>query len=94
MRRMLAAAASAALLAGCGGTRQSGRALFMRECGACHTISGADSPSHQGGDLLRVHLPRSVLLQFMREMPVHPRPDAAQLHEVARYILAVQRGPR
>lgn len=58
----------------------------------CHTISGAGSPSHQGGDLLRLHLPRSVLLQFMREMPVHPRPDRAQLQKVADYILAVQHG--
>jgi len=91
---MLVAVASAVLLGGCGGTARSGRALFARECGVCHTISGADSPSHQGGDLLRVRLPRSVLLQFMREMPVHPRPDDAQLQRVADYILAVQRGAR
>jgi mono/diheme cytochrome c family protein len=89
---MLVAAASAALLGGCGGTTRSGRALFARECGACHTISGSDSPSHQGGDLRRVRLARPVLLQFMREMPVHPPPDSAQLRRIAGYILAVQRG--
>jgi mono/diheme cytochrome c family protein len=88
---MLVATASAALLAGCGGASRGGRALFARECGACHTISGGDSPSHQGGDLLRVKLPRRVLLQFMREMPVHPRPDSAQLRAVSDYVLDMQR---
>jgi len=91
---MLVAAASAALLAGCGGTTRSGRALFAQDCDACHTISGADSPSHQGGDLLRLRLPRPVLLQFMREMPVHPRPDDAQLQRIADYILGAQRRAR
>lgn len=91
---MLVASASAALLGGCGGTIPSGRALFARECGACHTISGADSPSHQGGDLLGVRLSRPVLLQFMREMPVHPPPDSAQLRRVVDYILTVQRRSR
>ena len=91
---MLVATASAGLLAGCGGTTQSGRTLFARECGVCHTISGIDSPSHMGGDLLDVRLGRPVLLQFMREMPVHPRPDSGQLQKVADYILAVQRGTR
>jgi mono/diheme cytochrome c family protein len=91
---MLAATASAALLGGCGGTTRSGRVLFARECGACHTISGVDVPSRMGGDLLRARMPRSVLLQFMREMPVHPRPREAQLQRVADYILAVQKGLR
>jgi mono/diheme cytochrome c family protein len=91
---MLVVTASAALLGGCGGSTRSGRALFARDCGACHTISGADSPSHQGGDLLDVHLRRAVLVQFMREMPVHPPPDGAQLRRIADYILVVQRRPR
>ncbi len=93
-RWMLVATASAALLVGCGHTTRSGRRLFARECGGCHTISGTDSPDHLGGDLLRVRLSRRVLLQFMREMPVHPRPGPAQLQSVADYVLAVQRGTR
>lgn len=90
----LIATASAVLLVGCGGTVRSGHSLFVQDCGGCHTISGTNAPHHQGGDLLGVHLPRRVLLQFMREMPVHPAPDSAQLQSVADYVLTVQRSAR
>jgi mono/diheme cytochrome c family protein len=95
---VLAAAAIAALGAGCGDSHTAaatgGRELFGRACGACHTLSGVDSASHQGGDLLRVHLSRLVLLEFMREMPVHPPLTERQNEAVADYILAVQRASR
>jgi mono/diheme cytochrome c family protein len=91
---MLAATASVVLLGGCGTTTRHGGALFAQKCGACHTISGVDSPSHQGGDLLHVRLSRTVLLQFMSEMPVHPAPDRMQLRSIADYVLAVQRHTR
>jgi mono/diheme cytochrome c family protein len=68
-----------------------GKALFTQACGACHTVSGVDSPSHQGGDLLAVHLSRPVLLQFAREMPVRRHLTPEQLQSVADYILGLQR---
>jgi mono/diheme cytochrome c family protein len=88
--RRLAGIALAVLLGGCGAVAPSGPRLFARDCGACHTLSGIESPSHQGGDLLRVKLSPTVLLQFMREMPVHPPPSSSQLRAVADYILSVQ----
>jgi mono/diheme cytochrome c family protein len=95
---VLAAAAIAALCAGCGDSHSAratvGRELFARACGACHTLSGVDSASHQGGDLLRAQLSRPVLLQFTREMPVHPPLTERQTEAVADYILAVQRSGR
>ncbi|HEY3776317.1 MAG TPA: cytochrome c [Solirubrobacteraceae bacterium] len=88
--RRLAGVALSVLLGGCGAASPSGRRLFGRDCGACHTLSGIDSPSHQGGDLLGVKLSRTVLLQFMHEMPVRPPPSSSQLRAVADYILSVQ----
>ena len=84
--------------AGCGGAGSpppsNGGTLFTRACGACHTLSGVDSPKHQGGDLLGVYMSRPALLQFAREMPVRRRLTSAELVTVADYVLAVQRRGR
>lgn len=96
MRWPLAALVAAAGLAtvACGSSGTSARPdgqLFAQACGGCHTLSGRGSPSHQGGDLLHLHLARPVMLQFAAEMPVrHPLSDH-QLAAVTDYILAVQR---
>jgi mono/diheme cytochrome c family protein len=92
------AVALAVAAAGCGSSsqaaRQDGRALFTQACGACHTLSGSDEPSHQGGDLLEVRLARPVLLQFAREMPLRHKLNEAQFQAVTEYVLAVQRRGR
>lgn len=89
------AVALAIAAAGCGGAgsppTRNGRTLFTQACGACHTLNGIDSPKHQGGDLLGVHMSRPALLEFAREMPVRRRLTSAELATVADYILAVQR---
>jgi mono/diheme cytochrome c family protein len=95
MRWPLAALVAAGLATvACGSSGTSARPdgqLFAQSCGGCHTLSGRDSPSHQGGDLLHLHLARPVMLQFAAEMPVrHPLSDR-QLAAVTDYILAVQR---
>jgi mono/diheme cytochrome c family protein len=78
----------------CGGSHRAapggGRALFAQACGACHTVSGVSSPSHQGGDLLAVHLGRPVMIQFAREMPMRRRLPAVELDSVVDYILGLQ----
>jgi hypothetical protein len=91
-------AAVAAVAAGCGsstgssiGSGPNGQALFVHACGGCHTLSGKNSASHQGGDLLAVRLSRPVMLEFAREMPVRRPLTAHQLGAVTDYILAVQR---
>lgn len=97
MRWPLAALVAAAGLASaaCGSSgpppRPDGEQLFAQACGACHTLSGHDSPRHQGGDLLRPRLDRPVMLQFAAEMPVRHPLTARQLAAVTDYILAVQR---
>jgi len=89
------AVALAIAAAGCGGTSPAtpshGKTLFVQACGACHTLSGIDSPTHQGGDLLGFHMSRATLLQFAREMPLRHRLTSAEFATVADYILAVQR---
>lgn len=105
MRRVTALAATvlAFTTAGCGSastpTRSPGitttaRTLFTTSCGACHSLTGHNTPSHQGGDLLAVRLHRAVALQFAREMPVPHRLTKAQLSAIVDYIAAVQRGNR
>lgn len=93
---MLGVLAVALLGAGCGSGSSiksqppSGRALFASSCGGCHTLTGVDSPTHQGGDLLHVALTRAQLRQFTREMPVRRPLSAAELDAVTSYVLAVQ----
>jgi mono/diheme cytochrome c family protein len=80
--------------AGCGTVtpgRSSGRSLFTQACGFCHSLTGQDSPSKQGGDLLGVRLRRPVALQFAREMPVRHPLSPAQLAAIVDYIALVQR---
>jgi mono/diheme cytochrome c family protein len=80
---------------GCGGTAtptaRSGRSLFAQACGFCHSVTGHDSPSKQGGDLLGIRLRRPVALQFAREMPVRHPLSEAQLAAIVDYIALVQR---
>jgi len=105
MRRATALAATvlAVTAAGCGsastpppssGATAAARTQFAGSCGGCHTLTGHDIPSHQGGDLLGVRLRRPVALQFAREMPVRRRLTEAQLSTIVDYIAAVQRGNR
>jgi mono/diheme cytochrome c family protein len=84
---------AAAVATGCGAARPpaSGAKLFASSCGGCHTLTGVDSPSHQGGDLLGVRLSRAQLLQFTREMPVRHPLTATELDAVTSYVLAAQR---
>lgn len=65
--------------------------MFATSCSSCHTLTGVDSPSHQGGDLLHVRISRVQLLQFTREMPVRHRLSTAELSAVTDYVLAMQR---
>ena len=107
MRRAIAPAALAVVLAitvaGCGSAAPptpasrataAGRTLFVGSCGACHSVTGHNAPSRQGGDLLGVRLPRPIALQFAREMPVRHRLTEAQLGTIVDYIAAIQRGSR
>ena len=87
----------AAALAGCGsaGKQQvAGRSLFTKDCGFCHSLTGRQSPTRQGGDLLHLHIGRTALLEFTREMPVRHRMTAREVSEVADYVLAVEAGRR
>lgn len=93
-----ALAAIALALAGCGGagpsaspTGPAARALFAHSCGGCHSLIGHNLPKDQGGDLLHARLPRGVLFQYAREMPVPHRLTGAQLQTIVDYVLAVQR---
>ena len=90
---MLVALLSATLTAGCGSAKpqQSGSRLFATSCGQCHSLTGVDSPTHQGGDLLRLRLSRAQLLQFTREMPVRHPLTPAELSAVTSYVLAAER---
>jgi mono/diheme cytochrome c family protein len=84
------------LLAGCGGggsaASRSGRQLFATDCSHCHSLTGHDSPSRQGGDLLNARFSRAVMLEFAREMPVRHPLTEAELRAVSDYVVAVERG--
>ncbi len=99
----LAATVLACIATGCGsasppaqspGATAAARTLFATSCGGCHALTGHDTPSHQGGDLLKIRLSRPVALQFAREMPVRHRLTGIQLGTIVDYIAAVQRGHR
>jgi len=96
-RTALAALAIAAVAAGCGSggsQHTSGASLFAEDCGACHSLTGRQSPRRQGGDLLALHMSRTEMLEFVREMPVPHRLSSAQLQAVADYVRSVEsRGP-
>ena len=91
----LAALIVALAATGCGAGRpagRSGKALFAQACSFCHSLTGHDIPSKQGGDLLGVRLSRPVALQFVREMPVRRPLHRAELAAIVDYIALVQRG--
>lgn len=91
----LAALVVALATAGCGSAATAphpGHALFAQACSFCHSLTGHESPSKQGGDLLGVRLTRPVALQFAREMPVRRPLSHAQLVAIVDYIALVQRG--
>lgn len=100
MRRRtgLALLAISGALAGCGaaGTTHGpdGKMLFAKNCSACHSLSGRDSPRRQGGDLLGARLSPAILLQFTREMPVRRPLSSGELQAVVDYVLAVRRRGR
>ena len=91
----LAALAVMVAAAGCGsggGERQAaGQLLFARDCGFCHSLTGRQSSTRQGGDLLRLHIGATAMLEFVREMPVRHHMSPAEVRAVARYVLAVER---
>lgn len=82
-----------AAIGGCGsGARVTGRAVFAADCAVCHSISGHSAPKQQGGDLLRLRLPREELIQYAAEMPaIHHRLTAAEVSAVVDYMRLVQR---
>jgi len=60
----------------------------------CHSLTGQQSPRRQGGDLLALHMTRTEMLEFVREMPVPNSLSSAQTQAVADYVRAVEaRGP-
>jgi len=64
--------------------------VFASSCAGCHTLTGVNSPRHQGGDLLHVHLSRADLVQFTREMPVRHPLTATEIGAVTAYVLAAE----
>ena len=89
----LAAVTLAAGLGACGSNgsqRSAGQALFAQDCSVCHSLSGEQSPSRQGGDLLALHVRREAMLQFVAEMPVRHRLGRVQLRTVTDYVLAAE----
>lgn len=84
-------------LAGCAGagpgaTRpQVGAALFAQDCSVCHSLSGNNSPSRQGGDLLGYRFSRAVMLEFAREMPIRRPLSSAELGVLTDYIVQAER---
>jgi mono/diheme cytochrome c family protein len=96
---VLGAGITAAIaVVGCGGSAAqrtpSGRAVFNRECSACHSLVGRQSPRQQGGDLRGLRAPRAILLQFTAEMPVPHPLTRVDRDAVVNYILSVQRQDR
>jgi mono/diheme cytochrome c family protein len=88
-------AVTATLLASCGAgggqdPPSSGRLVFARSCSSCHSLSGADDPRRQGGDLLDFGATRAQFLQLAAEMPVRPALREAQLRAVVGYVMGVE----
>lgn len=79
--------------AGCGSaTRRReppGARLFAANCSSCHSLTGHNYPSKQGGDLLHLRIPQATLAQFTAEMPVPHRLSAAQVRLIDDYLIAV-----
>lgn len=73
-----------------GGTG-SGRVVFTQACAQCHSVSGHNKPSQQGGDLLHFSSTRAQLVQLTREMPIiHHRLSNAEVQAVVDYLRALE----
>jgi mono/diheme cytochrome c family protein len=91
-----AAAALAALLAGCGGGNAEsgaaqlhrGKQVFARSCSSCHSLTGHDT-ARPGGDLGVAMLSSADVASFVRVMPV--RLARADVAAVADYVHAAER---
>ena len=71
-----------------GGT---GHDVFNEACAECHSVSGHNKPSQQGGDLLHFESTRAQLVQLTREMPViHHRLSDAEVQAVVDYLRALE----
>jgi mono/diheme cytochrome c family protein len=73
--------------------RASGKAIFVHDCQACHSLIGNESERKQGGDLLGPRLSRAQLLSFTRVMPTRPL-SARELAAVVAYVLAAEQRAR
>jgi len=97
-KSLAALVAGVTALAGCGGSGSaggpSGKGLFARDCSACHSLTGLESPRRQGGDLLHADFSHAVMIQFAREMPVRKPLSRAELQRVADYVISIERGAR
>jgi mono/diheme cytochrome c family protein len=85
--RVLVVVGAAALAAGCSGGHSSarGRAIFVRACAGCHTLTGHDT-SAPGGDLRVGRLSAVDVESFVRVMPVDPPLDRADARAVAHFV--------
>ena len=81
------AAIALAALAGCGSGHSTarGRAVFVRACSGCHTVTGHDTGA-SGGDLRVAHLRADDVASFVAVMPVDPPLGRADTAAVARYV--------
>lgn len=72
--------------------RVSGAEVFTRDCLYCHSLSGHNAPSQQGGDLRDLHTSRRQMVELTAEMPrLHGPLTPAQLNAVVEYVMAVER---
>ena len=98
VRRRLAASALVALTAGvsgCGGSSApSGQRLFAGSWSTCHSLSGNERPSRQGGDLRGLRISHAAMLRFVREMPVRHHLAGVQGNAVAKYVRAIEHATR
>ncbi len=87
------ALAGVAGLTGCGSSRPGvplGRATFASGCQTCHSLIGNESLRKVGGDLLGYRLPRTELIELVREMPARRALDAAEIAAVSDYVLGLE----
>ena len=78
------------LLAGCGGnasTLARGHAIFMEQCGKCHSLTGHDTRA-DGGDLALPRLSVADIASFVRVMPLRRPLSRDDELAVARYVHA------
>ena len=66
---------------------QRGHGIFVRECSACHTLTGHET-TVDGGDLAVMRMSVADLASFARVMPLQKPLSEADALAVARYIRA------